>query len=73
MMTPLVENQIADQVRLHGKSEDEILAAWKGQGAADRAVETGEVAEMIAFLASDRASGVNGTIVPVDLGLLASC
>ena len=71
MMTGLVEGQIADQVRLHGKSRDEIIAGWLSQAAVGRAVETREVAETIAFLASERASGVNGTVVPVDLGLLA--
>lgn len=71
MMTPLIEAQMADQMRLNGMSRDELVASWMAQMPVDRPVETIEVAEMIAFLASDRASGVNGAIIPVDLGLLA--
>ena len=36
-----------------------------------RIVNTGEVAEAIAFLASDRASGITGVVLPVDAGLTA--
>jgi len=36
-----------------------------------RAGEAEEVAEVIAFLASPRASGISGTCIPVDLASLA--
>jgi NAD(P)-dependent dehydrogenase (short-subunit alcohol dehydrogenase family) len=38
-----------------------------------RIVNAVEVAEAVAFLASDRASGITGTILPVDAGLTAGC
>ena len=38
-----------------------------------RIVKVNEVAETVAFLASDRASGITGTILPVDAGLMAGC
>ena len=38
-----------------------------------RIVDTREVAETVAFLASDRASGITGAILPVDAGLTAGC
>ena len=38
-----------------------------------RVVEAREVAEAVAFLASDRASGITGVSLPVDAGLTAGC
>lgn len=72
MRTPMVENQLEDQVRLHGLPRQQVLEAMLGRQPVKRFVETQEVAEVIAFLASDSGSGINGAFVPVDLGLLAS-
>ena len=72
MMTSLVEGQMADQTRLHHRPADEIVAAWIGRSPAERALDPAEVAEAIAFLASERASGINGAVLPVDLGLLVN-
>jgi 3-hydroxybutyrate dehydrogenase len=71
MRTPLVENQVADRVRLLGKSEAEVVAEMVGDQAAPRFVEPSEVATTLAFLAGPGASGVTGACVPVDLGALA--
>lgn len=71
MRTPMVENQLADQMRLHGWSRQEVLDVMLSRMPVNRFVETREVAEVVAFLASDAASGINGAMVPVDLGLLA--
>ena len=38
-----------------------------------RIVNAAEVAEAVAFLASDRASGITGVVMPVDAGLTAGC
>ncbi|AGB43645.1 dehydrogenase of unknown specificity, short-chain alcohol dehydrogenase like protein [Mesorhizobium australicum WSM2073] len=38
-----------------------------------RIVNASEVAEAVTFLASDRASGITGVVMPVDAGLTAGC
>jgi 3-hydroxybutyrate dehydrogenase len=71
MWTPMAEGQIDDQARLHGMTRDEVLASMDTHNPAGRMLEPAEVAEVIAFLASPRASGVSGTVIPVDLASLA--
>lgn len=70
MRTPMVEQQLADQMRLHDTTREEVIASFVTRHPVDRFVETAEVAETVAFLASERASGINGACVPVDLGTL---
>lgn len=71
MMTPLVEKQLADQMRLRGGTREEVLAEFLEGQPAERFVETEEVAAVVGFLSSPAASGINGVCVPVDLGSLA--
>ncbi len=49
----------------------EVLAAWGLAHPLGRVADPREVAEVIAFLASDRSSFVTGVSLPVDGGLLA--
>jgi NAD(P)-dependent dehydrogenase (short-subunit alcohol dehydrogenase family) len=51
--------------------EPEIMLKMKGLYPLGRIVDVGEVASAIAFLASDRASGISGAVLPVDAGLTA--
>ncbi len=71
MWTGLMEGQLRDQARLRGLSREQLVERIE-MFQPVRAVETTEVAEVIAFLASDRASGVSGSCIPVDLGLVAT-
>jgi 3-hydroxybutyrate dehydrogenase len=71
MMTGLIEEQMAEQMRLRGQSRDEIVASWCSGQAIKRPVRTEEVAAVIAFLAGERSSGITGAVIPVDLGELA--
>ncbi len=71
MWTGLMERQLDDHVRLRGMTREEVVRRIDLFQPV-RPIETSEVAEVIAFLASDRASGVSGTLVPVDLGALVT-
>lgn len=67
--TPLVENQIADQARLHGISEDEVLERiMLTESAVKRLVEPAEVGSLVAWLASAQAGMVTGASYTMDGG-----
>lgn len=70
MRTPMVEEQLADQMRLHGRTRQQVVNSFVTRHPVDRFVETEEVAAAVAFLASEQASGINGVCVPIDLGTL---
>ncbi|WP_345148241.1 3-hydroxybutyrate dehydrogenase [Arthrobacter ginkgonis] len=67
--TPLVERQIADQARLHGIPEAEVLSrVMLTESAIKRLVEPEEVAALAAWLASDDAGMVTGASHAMDGG-----
>ncbi len=70
--TPLVEKQIAEQARLHGVPESEVVSRiLLTQNAVKRLIEPEEVAKTVAFLCSDEAWSVTGVALPMDAGWLA--
>ncbi len=70
--TPLVENQIADQAKVRGISENEVLEEVMLERAAlKRLLEPEEVAEMAAYLCSPAASAITGTSMVMDGGWTA--
>ena len=65
--TPLVENQISDQARTHGISEEEVVEKiMLTEPAIKRLIEPEEVAELAAFLCTPEASFINGASVVMD-------
>jgi 3-hydroxybutyrate dehydrogenase len=67
--TPLVENQIGDQARAHGLSEDEVVEqVMLAPVAVKRLIEPGEVADAVAWLCSPAAASVTGTSLVMDGG-----
>ena len=70
--TPLVEKQLADQARVHGIPEAEVLEkVLLTQNAIKRLIEPAEVAQLCTFLCSDGAWSITGTAQQMDAGWLA--
>ncbi|UWF77751.1 3-hydroxybutyrate dehydrogenase [Microbacterium neungamense] len=67
--TPLVEKQLADQARIHGIPEAEVLdRIMLTESAIKRLIEPAEVASLVAWLASDEAAMVTGASYTMDGG-----
>jgi len=67
--TPLVEKQIADQAKLHGIPEEDVVEkVMLTESAIKRLVEAGEVASLVRWLASDDARMVTGASYTMDGG-----
>jgi 3-hydroxybutyrate dehydrogenase len=67
--TPLVEQQIPDQAKAHGMSEDAVLEeVILAPHAVKRLIEPEEVANVIAFLAGPGGAAFSGAPVTMDLG-----
>jgi 3-hydroxybutyrate dehydrogenase len=70
--TPLVEKQIADQAKVHGITEDEVIERiMLAPAAIKRLLEPSEVAAYALFLCSDAASGITGSAQLMDAGWTA--
>jgi 3-hydroxybutyrate dehydrogenase len=67
--TPLVEKQIADQARVHGIPEADVVEkVMLTESAIKRLVEASEVASLVRWLASDDARMVTGASYTMDGG-----
>ena len=70
--TPLVEKQIADQAKVHGMSEDDVIREiMLAPAALKRLLEPSEVAAYVRFLCSDEASAITGATQVIDAGWTA--
>jgi 3-hydroxybutyrate dehydrogenase len=70
--TPLVEKQIADQAKVHGIPEEEVVEKiMLTETAVKRLVEADEVASLAGWLASDKAGMVTGASYTMDGGWTA--
>ena len=67
--TPLVQNQIADQAKAHGLSEDDVVSqVMLSSAALKRMLEPAEVADAVAWLCSPAAISVTGSSLVMDGG-----
>jgi 3-hydroxybutyrate dehydrogenase len=70
--TPLVERQIADQARVHGISEEQVLEqVILAPHAVKSLIEPAEVAEVVAFLTGPGGRAFTGAAVTMDQGWTA--
>lgn len=66
--TPMAETSAVAEAEERGITTDEVWAERAAMYPPGRVVTPGEVAEVIAFLASEESSGVNGEAITVALG-----
>ena len=70
--TPLVEKQIADQAKVHGIPESDVVEKiMLTESVVKRLIEPEEVASLVGWLASDRAGMVTGASYTMDCGWTA--
>lgn len=70
--TPLVEKQIADQARVHGLSEDEVVEkVMLTPVAVKRLIEPAEVGDLVAFLCGPSSASITGSSFTMDGGWTA--
>lgn len=70
--TPLVEKQVADQAKVHGIPESEVVERiMLGETPVKRLVEPGDVGSLVAWLAGPHASMVTGASYTMDGGWTA--
>ena len=70
--TPLVEGQIADQAKVHGIPESEVVEKiMLTPQALKRLLEPDEVAALVRYLCTDAAGGITGAALPIDAGWTA--
>ncbi len=71
--TPLVENQIADQARTHGISEEDVVGrVMLERSAIKRLIEPADVAEAVLWLCGPRTGHITGTSLSMDGGWTAN-
>ncbi len=67
--TPIVDKQIADQMKVHGLSEDDVIKnIMLGRQAVKSFIPVETIGQLALMLASDGAATITGTALPVDGG-----
>src|SRR5215469_3237633 len=66
--TERLDELAGTQAQMTGKQAEEIFQAWSSQVPIGRIARPEEFAALVAFLASERASSMNGATIPVDGG-----
>jgi 3-oxoacyl-[acyl-carrier protein] reductase len=67
-LTERLDELAEEQARIAGVAREEIFKGWSSQIPTGRLARPEEFAALVAFLASERASSINGTTIAVDGG-----
>ena len=68
-LTPIVENQIADQSKVHGIPKDEVVRQIiLANQPTKQFIRLEDLASLALYLASDAAAGITGAAIPIDGG-----
>jgi len=67
-LTKRVEELAKAQAKSSGKTREEIMEGWEGQIPLKRLAQPNEIANLVVFLASERASYITGAVFQVDGG-----
>ncbi len=71
--TPLVDNQIADQAKTHGISEDEVIEKiMLVKASVKKLIEPRMIGDVAKFLCSDAAAHISGSMFTIDGGWTAN-
>jgi len=68
-LTKRVEELAKAQAKIKGKNYEEIIKGWESQIPLKRLAQPKEIAELVVFLASERASYITGAVFQVDGGV----
>jgi 3-oxoacyl-[acyl-carrier protein] reductase len=71
-LTARVEELARSRARAEAKTSDEIMKSWENQIPLRRLAQSQEIADLVVFLASERASYITGSVVQVDGGVIKS-
>lgn len=71
-LTARLEELADKRAKDSGATREQVLSAMAASMPLGRVVKTEEFAALVAFLASERASAINGTTIPVDGGMVKS-
>jgi len=69
-LTERVEELAKAQAKTAGKTYEEIIKGWESQIPLGRMAQPKEIADLVVFLASERASYITGAVIQVDGGVI---